>query len=238
MSATTIVSTLLPIIGFINGVFMATSPAKAAKKIYKFDEKEIKPQVTNLVRANGASALRVAVLEIILSFTNTDYRKAVCIAMVPRVAFLLNHMVQRKEIGPMLRESKNVIKIVVATSLVDGRWVNSILSMQVRGAMYLFLGVLFTVAPNFVAKKSNQFDANPTTARCLRARGKMDIVFGTLVYLLPTMPYTQALGFACLAWFASSLFGDFIIRSRDRFRSDAYAQIGIAFISAGVLLTS
>lgn len=74
MSATTIVSTLLPIIGFINGVFMATSPAKAAKKIYKFDEKEIKPQVTNLVRANGASALRVAVLEIILSFTNTDYK--------------------------------------------------------------------------------------------------------------------------------------------------------------------
>ena len=238
MSAKDIVSALLPILGFINGIFMSIYPTKAAQRIYKFDDKEIKPQVIDLVQSNGASAFSVAVAELLLSFTNTTYNKAVAIATIPRVFFLIYSMASKTSLGNTFLEPRNLMKILMATSLIEGRWLNPTLSMQVRGTLYLLLGLLFTVAPAFVAKKSSQFDANPTTERCLRARGKMDVVFGTLVYSLATMPYVEALGYACLAWFCSSIYGDFLINTKDRFRSDAFAQLAIASVSAGVLLAA
>ena len=101
------------------------------------------------------------------------------------------------------------------------------------------LGELFTVFPNFVIKRSTQFDANTTIERCFRARGKMDLVFGTLVFNLATKPYLESLGFACTAWFLASLYGDFLVSSEGRrFRSDAFAQLAIASSSAFVLLAA
>eukprot|EP01083_Nonionella_stella_P198075 727577_1 len=238
MSAQTIVSTILPILGFVNGSFMALSPAKAATRIYKLDEKEVKPEIVDLVQANGASAFSVAVAEILMSFTNIDYSRAVAIGTIPRVCFLLYSMKQKSKMGSEFLEPRNLLKIVLATILIEGRWMDPTLSLQVRGGLYLVLGILCTMAPNFVATKSSQLDANPITERCLRARGKSDIIFGSLVYCLATMPYIEALGYACLAWFASSLYGDFIINTKDRFRSDAFVQLLIAGVSAGVLLTA
>lgn len=238
MSAKDIVSALLPILGFINGLFMAVAPTKAAQRIYKFDDKEIKPLVIDLVRANGASGFSVALAEMLLSFTNIDYNKAVAIATIPRAFFFIYNITSKTSITATFLDPRNLMKVVVATSLIEGRWLEPTLSMQVRGGLYLLLGVLFTAAPSFVAKRSSQFDANPTTERCLRARGKMDIVFGTLVYSLATMPYIEALGFASMAWFLSSLYADFIINTRDRFRSDAFAQLAIASVSGVVLFTA
>lgn len=236
MSAKDIVSALLPILGLVNGIFMSFSPAKAASKIYKFDNKEVKPQTIDIIQANGAAAFSVAVAEMLLSFTDTDYNKAVAIATIPRVFFLIYSMVNETKMGSEFLEPRNLIKILVATSLIEGRWFDPAVSMQVRGGFYVLLGVLFTATPNFIANRSTQLDANPTTERCLRARGKMDIVFGTLVYSLATMSYIQALGNACLAWLLSSLYADFAIATRDRFRSDAFAQLAIASVSAAVLL--
>lgn len=238
MSSTAIVSTLLPLLGFVNGAFMAVSPAKAGKKIYKFDEKEVKPQVIDLIQTSGASALSLSVLEGLLSFTNMDCSNAVAIAMIPRVSFLIFGMVQQSKMGSELLEPKNLIKIVLATILIEGGWMNPKLSLQVRGVLYFCLGLLFTLAPGSVAKRTNQFDVNPTIERCLRAKGKMDIVFGALVYCLVTMTYLQSLGCACLAWLCASLYADFIISTRDRFRTDAFVQILIASASAITLLPS
>ena len=66
----------------------------------------------------------------------------------------------------------------------------------------------------------------------------MDVVFGTLAYCLATMTYNEALGYACLSWFVASLYGDMLIDSRDRFRSDAFVQLLIASVSAAVLLSA
>lgn len=215
---------------------MIRSPTKAGTKIYKFDEKEIKPEIIDLIQANGASALSLAVAEMLLSFTSIEYSRAAVYAMLPRVCFLLYSMAQRSKFGEEFTTRSNLIRLAVATSLLEGRWMGETLSMQMRGGFYLCLGVLFMIAPNFVAKRSKQFDANPTTERCLRARAKMDLIFGALIYNLASVEYTRALGFGSVVWFVSSLYGDFIVSSRDRFRSDAFVQLLIASVSAGVLL--
>ena len=241
MSAQTqIVSIILPILGVVNGLVMLISPTTAAKKIYKFNDKEsIKPQVVDLVQANGASSLSLGVAEMLLSFTNISFSRALTLSTVPRVCFLFYSMTNKTKFGTELSSTRNFVKIAIATMLIEGKWLgDESLSMQFRGGFYLLLGVLFTLVPNFIANKSSQFDANPTTERCLRARGKVDFVFGTLAYCLATMTYTQALGYACLSWFVASLYGDFLIDSRDKFRSDAFMQLLIASVSAAVLLSA
>lgn len=107
-----------------------------------------------------------------------------------------------------------------------------------RGLLLTFSWVYFLLLLQISLRilRPSQLDANPSTERCLRARGKIDIVFGILVYGLATMPYIQALVNACLAWFLSSLYTDFAIATRDRFRSDVFAQLAIASVSAAVLL--
>jgi len=240
MSAQAIVSSVLPILGLINGLVMLISPTTAAKKIYKFNDKEsIKPQVVDLVQANGASSFSLGVAEMLLSFTNISFSKALSISTVPRVCFLFYSMTNMTKFGTELSSTRNLVKIAIATLLIEGKWLgDEKLSIQFRGGFYLFLGVLFTLVPNFIANKSNQFDANPTTERCLRARGKVDSVFGTLAYCLATMSYTRSLGYACLSWFVVSFYGDILINSRDRFRSDAFVQLLIASVSAAVLLSA
>lgn len=238
MTPQSFASALLPILGLINGVFMSLSPAKAAKKILKFDDKEIKPAVLDLVQANGVSSFALAVVELFLRFTTTDHSKAVAYSMIPRVFFLLYGMMQKTKLGTELLEPRNIVKIAMATLLIEGKFLNPVRSMQVRGGLYLALGILFVMAPAFIANKTSQFSANDTTERCLRARGKTDIVYGSLTYGLATMSYHEALGFACLAWFVSSLYGDFIIQSRDRFRLDAFTQLAISSVCAGVLLSA
>lgn len=66
----------------------------------------------------------------------------------------------------------------------------------------------------------------------------MDIVFGTLVFNLATKPYLESLGYACIAWFLASLYGDFLVSSEGRLRSDVFAQLAIASSSAFVLLSA
>ena len=83
MSAQTIFSMLLPIISLLNDTFMALSPAKAATKIYKFDKKEVKSQIIDLIRANGVSACSMGLAEMPMSFTGIDSSKAVAIGSVP-----------------------------------------------------------------------------------------------------------------------------------------------------------
>ena len=218
---------------------MLISPTTAAKKIYKFNDKEsIKPQVVDLVQANGASSFSLGVAEMLLSFTNISYSKALAMSTVPRVCFLFYSMTNKTKFGTELSSTRNLVKIAIATLLIEGKWLgDETLSIKFRGGFYLFLGVLFTLVPRFIAQ-SNQFDVNPTTERCLRARGKMDSVFGTLAYCLATMSYTRSLGYACLSWFVTSLYGDILIDSRDRFRSDAFVQLLIASVSAAVLLSA
>lgn len=239
MSAQATVSTILPILGLVNGLVMLISPTTAAKKIYKFNDKEsIKPQVVDLVQANGASSFSLGVAEMLLSvFTNISFSKALSISTVPRVCFLIYSMTNKTKFGTELSSTSNLMKIIIATALIEGKWLGDE-TMQFRGGFYLLLGVLFTLVPKSIANKSNQFDANPTTERCLRARGKVDSVFGTLAYCLATMSYTRSLGYACLSWFFTSLYGDILINSRDRFRSDAFVQLFIASVSAAVLLSA
>jgi len=240
MSAQAIVSTILPILGLVNGLVMLISPTTAAKKIYKFNDKEsIKPQVVELVQANGASSFSLGVAEMLLSFTNISFSKALSISTVPRVCFLIYSMTNKTKFGAELSSPSSLIKLTIATALIEGKWLgDETRSMQFRGGFYLLLGILFTLVPSVVANKSNQFDANPTTERCLRARGKVDSVFGTLAYCLATMSYTRSLGYACLSWFVTSLYGDILINSRDRFRSDAFVQLFIVSVSAAVLLSA
>ena len=108
-----------------------------------------------------------------------------------------------------------------------------------RGCLYLILGVLFTVSPNYVAERSTEFDPNPTIARCFRARGKMDMVFGTLVFNLATKNYVESLGLAMVAWFLTSLYSDFLApTSLPVAKSDVFAQLAISSSSAYVLLSA
>lgn len=237
-NAKDIVSDFLPLSSLIFGYLMVFSPTKAAKRVYKFDEKVIKSPVIDLIVANGAATFSLAVLESLLTFTNIDSYTAVSIATIPRFVFLIYNIASKTTLSKTFFKQSNMFKIVVATSLIEGRWLESTLSMQVRGCLYLILGVLFTVSPNYVAKRSTEFDPNPTIARCFRARGKMDMVFGTLVFNLATKNYFESLGLACVAWFLTSLYADFLVSSEDRFRSDAFAQLAIASSSAYVLLSA
>ncbi len=218
---------------------MVITPNAAAKRVYKFDDKVIKSPVIELVVANGTATLSLALAELLLSFTDINSNKAVAIATLPRAAFLIYNIASKTTLAKLFFQQHNMFKILVATSLIEGGWLEPTLSMQVKGALYLILGGLFTVFPNFVIKRSTQFDANTTIERCFRARGKMDLVFGTLVFNLATKPYLESLGFACTAWFLASLYGDFLVSSEGRaFRSDAFAQLAIASSSAFVLLAA
>ncbi|KAL9188331.1 hypothetical protein ACHAXT_006709 [Thalassiosira profunda] len=237
--AQAIISALLPILGFVNGVFMLAAPYKAGTKICKLDPKELKkPQVIDLIQANGAASLGLAVVEGLLFFTDVEYSLAASVAIVPRLFFLLHSMARQTKLGNEFLEPQNAVKIAVLTILLEGRWMNPTLSLQVRGGFYFLLGLLFVLFPGMIAKRSSQIDANPANERLLRAKGKVDIVYGSLVYSLASMPYTTALGAACLVWLCATLYGDFIAKTRDRFRLDAFVQVIIASVSARVLLTS
>lgn len=237
-NAKDIVSAFLPLSGLIYGYLMVISPKAAAKRVYKFDDKVIKSPVIELVVANGTATLSLALAELLLSFTDINSNTAVAIATLPRVIFLIYNIASKTTLAKLFFQQHNMFKILVATSLIEGGWLEPTLSMKVKGALYLILGVLFTVFPNFVIKRSTQFDANTTIERCFRARGKMDLVFGTLVFNLATKPYLESLGYACTAWFLASLYGDFLVSSEGRFRSDAFAQLAIASSSAFVLLAA
>jgi len=147
MSAQVIISTVLPILGLVNGFVMLISPTTAAKKIYKFNDKEsIKPQVVDLVQANGASSFSLGVAEMLLSFTNISFSKALAMSTVPRVCFLFYSMTNKTKFGTELSSPSNLMKIIIATMLIEGKWLgDERRSMQFRGGFYLLLGFLFTL---------------------------------------------------------------------------------------------
>lgn len=234
-SANLILSTL-PLMGLLSGLLMALSPRKAARRMYKFDDKEVKDQTIDLIRANGASALSVAVAEMTLSYTDATRGTAVALAMIPRALFLVASMAKRTKFGSEMLTARSLVKILLAIIMIEGGWLDPARSIQARGGFYALLGLMFTLAPEHVARDSDYFDSNPATLRCLRARGKTDVVFGSLVWSLATMSYAESVGVACAAWFAASVYSDFIVGSKDRFRSDAFAQLLISSASAAALL--
>ena len=136
-NAKDIVSAFLPLSGLIYGYLMVITPYTAAKRVYKFDDKVIKSPVLELVVANGTATLSLALAELLLSFTDINSNKAVAIATLPRAAFLIYNIASKTTLAKLFFQQHNMFKILVATSLIEGGWLEPTLSMQVKGALYL-----------------------------------------------------------------------------------------------------